>query len=94
MATPRDSEQTPLLQNGSNHEETVDFDKAGDDGNPREWPLGRKYFQVIQIALLAFICPMASSVFAPAVSEIADEFQIPSQAVLAGQTGLVCMLGI
>lgn len=94
MSSQYRSEQTPLLQNGNHSEETISFDEDGDDANPREWPLRRKYFQVAQISLLAFICPMASSVFAPAVSEIAEDLQAPSQFVLGGQTGFVCMLGI
>ena len=97
MPPRRDSEQTPLLQNGNgsaSHEETVKFDESGDDGNPREWPKSRKYIQVAQIFMLAFVCPMGSSMFAPAASEMAEAWGTSSQLVLGGQAGFVCMLGL
>lgn len=94
------SERSPLLQTGSanghsqrQEEETVSFDPNGDPGNPREWTLKRKYFQTFQIFMLASICPMASSIFAPAIQVIADEFGVSRQLVIGGQTGFVCMLG-
>ena len=53
-----------------------------------------KWLQTVQIFLLAFICPMVSSIFAPAMSSMAEDFNCSQQAVLAGQAGFVCMMGI
>ena len=89
------SERTPLLQDGadqSERTETVQFGEH-DEGNPREWPIRRKIFQVIQIFFLALICPMASSMFAPAIDTIADDFHTSKQIVLIGQTGFMIGLG-
>lgn len=90
------SEQTPLLQSETESDrptETVQFDKDGDQGNPREWSTARKSFQVTQIFFLALICPMASSIFAPAIDQIAESFQTSKQIVLIGQTGFMIGLG-
>ena len=100
MSPQRDAERAPLLQNAShdssssNYEELVQFDKNGDDDNPREWPQSRKYIQVLQIFILAFVCPMASSVFAPAADAMAEDLGSSQKLVLGGQAGFVCMLGI
>ena len=93
-----DGERTPLLQqNGQpgepGHTRTVDFDKEGDAGNPRDWPLSRKSIQIVQIFFLALICPMASSMFAPAKAEISASFGTSKQIVLLGQSGFMIGLG-
>lgn len=91
-----DTEQTPLLQNGSHSSvksTKVEFDKNGDESNPREWPLRDKALQVAQIFFLALICPMASSMFAPAIEEIAETFDCSKQLVLLGQTLFMVGLG-
>lgn len=93
----QDTEETPLLQNGTtndtNQSAIVEFDKDGDDGNPREWPSRIKALQVLQIFIVALICPMASSIFAPAQDQISSDFQTSKQAVLAGQTCFMLGLG-
>lgn len=97
MPSSNGAERTPLLQNGSSRstrEETVQFNEDGDDDNPREWPLSRKYFQIAQIFAIALICPMTSSISAAASSQISDDLQTSQKMVLGGQTGFVCMLGI
>jgi multidrug resistance protein len=96
MPPNHDSERAPLLQDrgdSSNEEEIVKFED-GDEANPRNWPLHWKYIQTFQIFILAFVCPMASSAFAPAMSEVAKSFNTSKQIVVGGQTGFVCMLGI
>jgi MFS family permease len=90
------SERSPLLQDTSRDHSNpikVDFDKFGDAGNPREWSLSRKIAQVVQIFLLALICPMASSVFAPAIDQISEEFGASKQVVLLGQSTFMFGLG-
>lgn len=44
--------------------------------------------------MVAFALPMGSSIFAPAIDEIASTFSASKQTVLLGQTGFVVMLGI
>lgn len=98
MPVSQQSEQTPLLQNESHPSgygrEIVRFDQDGDTENPREWSLHRKYIQVLIISIIALIGPMASSIIAPALDEMAESFHASTQAVLAGQSVFVCMLGI
>ena len=91
-----EAEQTPLLQNGfhEQHQPTlVRFDEDGDESNPREWPLRAKAAQVAQIFLLALICPMASSMFAPAIDQIAESLDSSEQTILLGQTCFMLGLG-
>ena len=85
-----------MLQNDSNssdYTKTVQFDEDGDGGNPREWPLRRKLFQVAQIFVLALVCPMASSIFAPAIDNMAETFNTSKRIVLLGQSGFMIGLG-
>nr|POE75795.1 putative transporter spbpb2b2.16c [Quercus suber] len=98
MSPMRDSERTPLLQNGNHShqyggEETVEF-SSDDPGNPQQWSLSVKYLQTLQVFLVGFVCPMASSILSPALDDIASTFNASKQAVLAGQTVFVAMLGI
>lgn len=76
-----------------NDAEELDFNED-DEGNPKQWPLSRKYTQVILIFFIGLICPMASSILAPGMSDIAETFNVDSQIVIGAQTGFVCMLGI
>ncbi|KAF2766930.1 MFS general substrate transporter [Teratosphaeria nubilosa] len=99
MAPRRDDERRPLLLQhhpGVDHgpqEEAVQF-REDDPGNPRLWPKGWKYAIVLQIFFLALVCPMASSIFAPAASAIAETFETSTQIVEIGQTAFVIMLGL
>lgn len=93
-------ERSPLLNNrysdgdqNDEHEELVEFGEK-DPEDPRQWSLRWKYFQVFLIFLIAVICPLASSMFTPGISDIAEDFGTSEQVVLAGQTTFVCMLGI
>lgn len=91
-----DTEQTPLLQNGSHERRKpvmVEFEK-NDRQNPRDWPMRDKAIQVFQIFILALICPMSSSIFAPAIDQIAETFGSSKQMVLLGQTCFMIGLGI
>ena len=88
-------EQTPLLQDGSqgDYTQTVQFDESGDEDNPRDWSTGKKYFQVAQIFFLALICPMAASIFAPALDQMAKDFHSSKQIVLIAQSCFMIGLG-
>lgn len=95
MSNQRSSEYTPLLQdhNSQQQQELVQFDKDGDEANPREWPLMRKYIQTLQVFLIALIGPMTSDIISPAVDDISKSFGTSSRTILAGQSVFVCMLG-
>ena len=65
-----------------------------DDENPKRWPLRWKYTQVLLMSIIALICPLASSIQAPAADEIAQAFDTSKQKITGAQAGFVCMLGI
>lgn len=46
--------------------------------NPHNWPAHRRWTSTILIALFAFIAPMASTMVAPALDDISDEYDIES----------------
>jgi len=90
------TERTPLLEDGHRDSSAtiqVRFDKDGDDDNPREWSSRRKTTQVVQIFFLALVCPMAASVFAPAIDQMSESFQTSKQIVLLGQSCFMFGLG-
>lgn len=73
--------------------EVIDFEK-NDKENPKNWPLKWKYTAVFMVFIIGLNCPMSSSIFAPAISDIAETFNTPDLYVTGAQTGFVCMLGI
>jgi MFS family permease len=50
--------------------------------DPLDWPLGRKIFQTITVALLAFISTLASSIITPGLSDIRAEFNVSAEVAL------------
>lgn len=93
-------ERRPLLANrivresqrrASTHK--VDF-QDDDPEHPRNWSLRAKYLQVLQIWMIAFLLPAASSMPTPAAEAMQKSFQCSRQLVLAGQAAFVCMLGV
>lgn len=54
----------------------VTWESATDPENPHNWPQHRKWTSTVLIAAYAFIAPMASTIVAPALEDIADEFNI------------------
>ncbi|KAK7736194.1 hypothetical protein SLS53_007224 [Cytospora paraplurivora] len=56
----------------------VDFDKPFDPEDPLQWPRGKKYAIVINVALLSAVGQMASSMVAPAVEQAIAEFHATS----------------
>ena len=56
----------------------VTWDGPDDPENPHNWPKHRRWASTILIAMFAFIAPMASTMVAPALDTIADEFDIRS----------------
>lgn len=56
----------------------VTWESADDPENPHNWPKYRRWASTLLIALFAFIAPMASTMVAPALDTIADEFEVQS----------------
>ena len=56
----------------------VTWDCPDDPENPHNWPKHRRWASTILIAMFAFIAPMASTMVAPALDTIADDFDIQS----------------
>lgn len=89
-------ERTRLIQNNDDEEEEEEEVRFtdGDHDDPRQWPLHWKYIQVLLIFHLGLVLPMASSIFAPAIDEIAETFKADKQLVLGGQAVFVSLMGI
>ncbi|KAI0324466.1 MFS polyamine transporter [Cubamyces sp. BRFM 1775] len=54
----------------------VGWDGPDDPANPRNWPLKRKWTVALTVSSYTFISPIASSMVAPAASQIAEAFNI------------------
>ncbi|KAF2720382.1 MFS general substrate transporter [Polychaeton citri CBS 116435] len=68
--------------------------KAEDDGNPRQWPRRRKMMNILVIAAMAILSPLASSMFTPGISQIAEGLDTTTETVIGCTTGFVVMLGV
>lgn len=73
--------------------ELFEFQKE-DPENPRAWSSKKKVTNLAIIALMSVLSPLASSIFAPGIPQIADALKTSTTAVIACQTGFVIMLGI
>lgn len=92
-------------QNGhlTNNTHTISFKSESSSTNdndedlplhPRSWPFAQKCLQISLIWLIAFLLPSASSIFAPATSNLSTDLGVPPRLVLLGQTVFVAMLGV
>jgi hypothetical protein len=66
----------PLMELENN---LVGWDSQDDPLNPRNFADNRKWFIMALISAITFLCPLASSIVAPAVSFINAEFHNTSQ---------------
>ncbi len=95
-------EERPLLHpdNGSDagshysvESRSIDFEED-DPENPRAWSPSKKLMNVGIIAFMAILSPLASSMFTPGISQIAEDLGASTQEVIATTTGFVIMLGL
>ena len=108
MAPPehqdRADEERPLLtahhgergsyNNSDGHEpQKVTFSEEDDD-DPKQWNSRKKLMNVFIIAFMAIVSPLASSMYTPGIQQIADEFGVSMDAVIATTTGYVIFMGI
>jgi hypothetical protein len=105
-SSPPEDEERPLLHadNVSYHSADA-HDSSSSEGqqvafgdedseNPRQWSDKQKLTNVGIIALMAILSPLASSMFTPGISQIAEDLNCGEQEVIATTTGFVIMLGV
>ncbi|CCM06195.1 uncharacterized protein FIBRA_08438 [Fibroporia radiculosa] len=56
---------------------------SDDPINPRNWSLGKKWTMVLVVSLYAFVTPLASSMMAPGLPDIAEHYMIMNSTVVA-----------
>ena len=54
----------------------VDWDGEDDPSNPRNWSFGRKVREIVPIIWITFLTPLASSMFAPGITQVLKEFRV------------------
>lgn len=94
-------EERPLLtsegeRNSYQDEEEpqqITFSKDDDD-DPKQWRNSKKMLNVFIIAFMAILSPLASSMFTPGISQIADDLNAPEESIIATTTGFVIFMGI
>jgi hypothetical protein len=82
VAIERDVEKgaSPALSSVSGEEDAeidpniVDFDGPDDPQNPLNWGFTKKWGMVLLISAITFLTPLASSIFAPGVPEVMQDF--------------------
>ncbi|PBP19573.1 membrane transporter [Diplocarpon rosae] len=95
MPSHTPDERAPLLQNGNEPQERrlLEIGKE-DDANPRAWSKRKKLANIAVIASMSILSPLASSIFAPGIEQIAKSLHASPNGVIGCQTGFVVMLGI
>jgi hypothetical protein len=71
----------------------VDFDGPDDMENPLNWKFWKKWGMVMLISAITFLTPLASSMFAPGVPEVMQEFNSTND-MLEGFMVSVYVLGV
>ncbi|KAI5848516.1 benomyl/methotrexate resistance protein [Morchella snyderi] len=61
----------------------VDWDGPEDPENPMNWPSWRKIFTVGIVSSITFITPLASSIFAPSIPQVMNDFNTTSHELAA-----------
>ncbi|GME60332.1 putative mfs multidrug transporter protein [Neofusicoccum parvum] len=80
----RDTSYDALNPNKSDNEEEADPDIVGwedenDPMNPLNWSRGKKWAATLLVSCFTFISPVSSTMIAPSLEEIGDEFDIESE---------------
>lgn len=65
-----------------------------DPDNPKAWSRRKRLTNVFIIAFMAIVSPLASSMFTPGITQIADDLNTTEEAIIATTTGFVIFLGI
>ncbi|RJE20619.1 resistance protein [Aspergillus sclerotialis] len=72
------ADEPPLTPDGTG---VVDWDGPNDPNNPMNWPSSRKWTIISLISFNTFNAAMASTLFAPSVSQVIDEFNTKNSAL-------------
>lgn len=56
-----------------------DWDGPDDPGNPHNWTLSRKWFQTLTTGCISLTAACATSIFAPAIDDVAAEFSVSTE---------------
>ena len=93
----RPDEESPLLEHSSHggeedNNQEVKFTED-DEENPKAWSKRKKLTNVAIIAFMALMSPLASSMFTPGISQVAEDLGTNEEMVIATTTGFVIMLG-
>lgn len=59
--------------------DVVDWDGPGDPQNPKNWSSSKKWANVYVLAAITFFSPLISSMFAPGVPQVQEEFHSSDQ---------------
>ncbi|KAK3718324.1 hypothetical protein LTR37_005137 [Vermiconidia calcicola] len=59
----------------------VDWDGPDDPQNPYNWPASKKWSNIAILSFLTLLTPLASSMFAPGVPDVIEEFNEPNPAL-------------
>ncbi|KAF5372341.1 hypothetical protein D9615_009305 [Tricholomella constricta] len=89
--TPTDGEgeSTKREEAGeSNDAVIVDWDGPKDPANPKNWPYRRKWAATLVVSSFTFISPVSSSMVAPATSQVASDFGVTQNVVIAMMTSI------
>ena len=57
----------------------VDWDSANDPENPKNWTMKRKWAATFVVSAYTFISPVSSSMIAPALGKVSEEFGITNE---------------
>ncbi|KAF8624243.1 hypothetical protein AX15_005973 [Amanita polypyramis BW_CC] len=94
IATPSPDEKRPQSASEKNNHQSdsdaiiVDWDGPDDPANPLNWPYRRKWTATAIVSLFTFVSPVSSAMVAPASEQIAKEFGIKSDALIAMTTSI------
>ncbi|KAL0949682.1 hypothetical protein HGRIS_009720 [Hohenbuehelia grisea] len=70
------------LQNHASYA-SLDDEWITDPSNPRNWSLRKKWTNAAIVSFYTFVSPLASSMMAPCLLQIAEQYQVTNQTILA-----------
>src|SRR5581483_7955293 len=91
-STPSVDEEKNIGDNAAQSSNEVFWDSEDDPQNPMNWSSFRKWGAIAVVSAITFLTPLASSIFAPGVPMVMDEFHSKSD-LLSGFVVSVYVLG-
>lgn len=84
----------PLAHVKTTEAEIVNFDGPDDPYRPVNWPLRKKVVTTLLYGLTTMGSTWASSVYAPAVRQVSDQFEVPQEVGILGISFLLMGFGL